>query len=174
MRIAEGVEWAAHCAVVLAGLPDGATLPAAALAQFHDVPGPYLAKSLQALARTGIAESVPGRRGGYRLARPAAQITLLEIVQAIEGEQDAFRCTEIRQQGPCALESSHYKGRCTIATAMWRAERAWRDSLRAVTIADIAGQVAATAPPAALSQAADWFAGQLRSRGGTPASVNSL
>lgn len=162
MRIAEGVEWAAHCASVLAGLPDGAALPAAALAEFHGVPGPYLAKSLQALARASIVESIPGRRGGYRLARPPADITLLEIVQAVDGDQEAFRCTEIRQQGPCAVESSQYKGRCVIASAMWRAERAWRESLREVTIADIARQVGATAPAEGLRRAADWLGPQVR------------
>lgn len=162
MRIAEGVEWATHCAVVLAALPDGATLPAAALAEFHDVPGPYLAKSLQALARAAIVESVPGRRGGYRLARPAAEISLLEIVLAVDGDQEAFRCTEIRQQGPCSVEPDRYKGRCAIASAMWRAERAWRDSLSGVSIADIARDVAATAPADGMRRAASWLGEQMR------------
>jgi Rrf2 family protein len=162
MRIAESVEWAAHCAVVLAGLPEGATMPGGALAEFHAVPAPYLAKSLQALARAGVIESVAGRRGGYRLARAAQEITLLDIVLAVDGDQQAFRCTEIRQQGPCAVESSSYRGRCAIAAAMWRAEKAYRDSLSTVTIGDIAERVLATAPAEGLRLASAWLPGVVR------------
>ena len=77
MRLTEGVEWAVHCVLLLTALPEGATLPASRLAEYHDLPAPYLAKSLQALAGAGIVASAPGRRGGYRLGRPAAEITLL-------------------------------------------------------------------------------------------------
>ena len=49
------------------------------------MPPAYLAKHLQALAQAGIVESVAGRKGGYRLRRPAGEITLLEVVDAVEG-----------------------------------------------------------------------------------------
>ena len=100
MRIGEGVEWAAHCAVVLGMLGEGDTLPAARLAEFHGLPGPYLAKTLQALTRAGIVESTPGRHGGYRLGRPPAEVTLWDVVSAIEGVGPIFECTEIRRRGP--------------------------------------------------------------------------
>ena len=73
MQLGEGVEWALHCCTVLALVPPDRTLPAARLAEFHGVPPAYLAKHLQALAQAGIVESVPGRKGGYRLVRPAAR-----------------------------------------------------------------------------------------------------
>ena len=81
MRLGEPVEWALHCTTVLALLPSDAAVPAARLAEFHGVPAAYLAKTLQALAREGIVESVPGRRGGYRLAKPPADITVLDVVE---------------------------------------------------------------------------------------------
>ena len=81
MRMNEGVEWAAHCAGLLAALPEGASLPAARLAEFHGVPAPYLAKTLQALKRAGIVRSTTGRVGGYRLGRPATDITLRKEVE---------------------------------------------------------------------------------------------
>ncbi|HUV57251.1 MAG TPA: Rrf2 family transcriptional regulator, partial [Acidimicrobiales bacterium] len=77
MRLSEGVEWTTHCVVLLSLIPEGATLSAARLAEYHDVPAPYLAKSLQALAGASIVTSSPGRHGGYRLGRPATEITLL-------------------------------------------------------------------------------------------------
>ena len=46
--MSDGVEWAIHCCTMLAVLPDGEALPAARLAEFHEVPPAYLAKHLQA------------------------------------------------------------------------------------------------------------------------------
>src|SRR3954471_22381348 len=115
MKIGEGVEWAVHCCTILALLPDGATLPASRLAEYHGVPAAYLAKHLQALSRAGIVESAAGKRGGYRPARPAAEISLLDVVLAVEGGEPAFRCTEIRQRGPAALGPRSYRAPCSIA-----------------------------------------------------------
>src|SRR5688572_29989943 len=104
MRMSEGIEWAIHCCAVLAVVPPDVALPAGRLAEFHGVPPAYLAKHLQALASAGILESVAGRRGGYRLGRPASAIRLLDVVDAVEGGDPAFTCTEIRQRGPAALD----------------------------------------------------------------------
>jgi Rrf2 family protein len=157
MRINQGVEWAAHCAALLAVLPPDVAVPAATLAEFHDLPAPYLAKALQQLARAGIVSSVPGRGGGYRLARAAEEITLLDIVDAVDGNEQAFRCTEIRRRGPSAVPRKFYSPRCGIAAAMWEAEQAFRDSLATVTIAAIAEGVRRDSPPAAVDKGAKWL-----------------
>ena len=158
--MSEGVEWAAHCVVVLSGLPEGAGLSAAQLAEYHDVPPAYLAKSLQALSRAGIVASKPGRHGGYHLTREPTQITLLDVVRAVDGDEPLFRCTEIRRRGPARVALRRYPPVCAIAAAMHRAEAAWRAELRGTTIADIAALVAEQAPPEALSKSADWLARQ--------------
>ena len=98
MRMSDGVEWGVHCATILGALPEGAVLSAARLAEYHGVPAPYLAKHLQALTRAGVFVAVPGPKGGYRLARPSAEVTVLDIVEAVDGSQPAFRCTEIRRR----------------------------------------------------------------------------
>jgi Rrf2 family protein len=157
MRMSNGVEWAAHCVVLLHGLPEGAALSAARLAEYHGVPAPYLAKALQALAGAGIVASLPGRRGGYRLDRPAAEITLLDVVLAVEGDEPAFRCTEIRKRGPSRVADRCYTAVCGIAAAMQRAEAAWRTELAQTTIADLAAAVPRDAPPEAQKKAAAWF-----------------
>lgn len=51
-----------------------------------DVPGPYLAKILHALAKAGVVRAKRGYRGGFMLARPAEQVSIAEIASAIEGE----------------------------------------------------------------------------------------
>jgi len=160
----EGVEWAAHCVLLLDSLPEDATLPASRLAEYHGVPAPYLAKSLQALAGAGIATSLPGRYGGYRLARPATDITLLDVVLAVEGDEPAFRCTEIRKRGPSRVPNRHYPPMCGIAAAMHRAETAWRNELSRTSIADLAAGVLHDAPPQALEKSASWLQETLAGR----------
>ena len=160
--MSEGVEWALHCAVLLAALPPAGTVPARALAQFHGVSESYLLKHLQALSRAGIFESVPGPLGGYRLARPPAQITVLDIVEAIEGSEPLFRCTDIRQRGPAALDPQMYRVRCGIHTAMLRADAAWKQALRVQTVADLVGLTAASIDPRRVEKARAWLGQNVR------------
>jgi Rrf2 family protein len=157
MQLSEGVEWGAHCAAVLATLPPGAALPAARLAEFHDVPAAYLAKHLQAMARAGILETARGRKGGYRLARPAGEITLLEVVEAIDGLEPAFRCTEIRRRGPTASPARHYPTMCGIHAAMLRADVAWRAELARTTVQELADHALRAASPAVLAKGVRWM-----------------
>jgi len=157
MRMSEGVEWAAHCLLLLHALPENATLPASRLAEYHGVPAPYLAKSLQMLAGAGIVTSVSGRHGGYRLSRPAAEITLLDVVLAVEGDETFFRCTEIRKRGPSRVAARVYPPMCGIAAAMHRAETAWRAKLEQTTIGDLAAGALREAPSQALEKSAAWL-----------------
>jgi len=158
MKIGDGVEWAIHCCAALAGLPGDGSLPAAKLAELHGVPAAYLAKHLQALAAAGIVQALPGRRGGYRLARPAEELTLLEIVTAVEGDEPAFRCTEIRRRGPCkGLPASLFPAPCAIASAMARAEAAWRRELQATSVADLVRHVERHVDPRVRRRVGDWL-----------------
>jgi Rrf2 family protein len=128
---------------VLSGLSEGGVLSAAALAEFHGVSTSYLLKHLQALSGAGILETVPGPRGGYRLAKKPEDISLLDIVLAIEGPAPAFRCSEIRQRGPNPLPQRYFTKPCQVSAAMMRAERAYRAELAATSIADILAELSA-------------------------------
>ncbi|PSJ64831.1 RrF2 family transcriptional regulator [Kumtagia ephedrae] len=151
MKLSEGVEAAIHSAIVLADLPDGATLPGSALAEYHGVSGSYLLKHLKGLVAAKILESVPGPAGGYRLARGVEKISLLDVVLAIEGPQPAFRCLEIRQKGPGALEPAAYNKPCGINAAMLRAERAYRAVLAETKLSDLIEGYVADADPRAVA-----------------------
>jgi Rrf2 family protein len=137
MKLGDGVEQAIHCVLLLSGLTPSGVLSAAALAEFHGVSPSYLLKHLQAMAAAGLLQSVPGPKGGYRLARPADKITLLDVVLAVEGPEPAFRCAEIRQRGPSPVASHFFKSPCAVNAAMLKAERAYRAELRQVTVADL-------------------------------------
>src|SRR5690349_6405763 len=109
MQLGEGVESSIHACTILALIPPDAALPAARLSEYHGVPPAYMAKHLQSMVQAGVLESVPGRRGGYRLARPADQISVHDVVLAVEGDKPAFRCSEIRRRGPAAVPAREYR-----------------------------------------------------------------
>ena len=146
MKLPVSTEWVLHCATTLAQLEPGATASAAQLAEYYDVPAPYLAKQLQALVRAGVLAATTGPRGGFRLARPASDITLLQIVEAIDGASSPYECREIRQQGRGALPPEECRSICVLAEKMAAAHRAWRDSLAGVTLADILTELPPSAP----------------------------
>ncbi|MEU6424757.1 Rrf2 family transcriptional regulator [Microbispora sp. NPDC046973] len=146
MKLPASTEWVLHCAATLAQLEPGATASAAQLAEYYDVPAPYLAKQLQALVRAGVLAAMTGPRGGFRLARAASDITMLQIVEAVDGASSPYECREIRQQGRGALPPEDCRRICVIAEKMAEAHRAWRSSLAGVTLADILGELPSGAP----------------------------
>lgn len=143
MQLPKGVEWAAHCLVVLERLGEGHPVPNSTLAEVYGLSPTYLNKHLQALSRHGLLISTPGSAGGFSLSRPAAEITLADVVEGLDGDKTIFRCTEIRCDGLFQARSTEIRasGPCGIAAAMWRAEHAWRSSLATVSISDLAGGV---------------------------------
>ncbi|MEU0492779.1 Rrf2 family transcriptional regulator [Nocardiopsis sp. NPDC006139] len=149
MKMSEGVEWALHTCVNLSWTDPGEAVPAARLAEVFALPTAYLAKHLQALARAGILISTTGPRGGFRLARDPGDITLLDVVTAIEGPEDAFRCRQILKDGPGGRPDVDYRRTCAVSQAMRRAELAWRAELAGQTVADIRRTVEQRDPAAA-------------------------
>jgi len=142
----QGVEWALHGCVALSWVARDRAIPAAKLAELNGLPAPYLNKQLQALAHAGVLRSTNGPKGGFRLARGPEEITVLDVVLAIEGEGEAFRCTEIRQRGPFPTPRRDCRVPCQIASVMHDAEMAWRRTLTERSIADIAAEVEASNP----------------------------
>jgi Rrf2 family protein len=149
MILKSQVEWVLHCCAILAGLPEGRYLSTKALAELHGLPKEYLSKALQSLSQAGLVESTLGPSGGYRLAKAPADLTILEIVEAVEGRASTFTCTDIRANNPCRPKGYCDSKPCAIARIMGAADEAWRQSLRAVTLADL-GEVLSRETPAAI------------------------
>ena len=146
MKLPASTEWVLHCATTLAQLDPGQTASAAQLAAYYDLPAPYLAKQLQALVRAGVLAATTGPRGGFRLAREAAEITLLEVVEAVRGGAPPYVCREIRQQGAGALPPEDCRDTCILAVKMAEAYDAWCASLAGESLADVLAGIPATAP----------------------------
>jgi Rrf2 family protein len=100
-----------------------------------------MAKQMQLLSKAGIVRTSRGHTGGYALARLPQDISLWDIKQAVDGNAPAFRCTEIRQQGPCAVPRAECRAPCAIAAAFARAENAYRELLREIRLSDILADV---------------------------------
>ncbi|MEQ1438246.1 SUF system Fe-S cluster assembly regulator [Fontimonas sp. SYSU GA230001] len=97
------------------------------LAERSGVPAPTVAKLLKSLARGGLLQSLRGARGGYRLARAPARISVADIIAALEGPIGVTECAT--HPGGCTLESG-----CTTR-ANWRLiNAAIRHALEAVTL----------------------------------------
>lgn len=119
---------------------------AARLAAHYDVPASYLAKQLQTLVRSGVLSATTGPRGGFRLARQPEDVSLLDIVEAVDGTSPFYVCRELRQRGTGAVPPEACTRTCSLAAAMAEAEEVWRASLAGVTIAEIVAGLPRSAP----------------------------
>lgn len=155
MKLSGGVEWALHCCVVLTAAAQ--PVPAVRLAELHEVSPTYLAKQLQSLSRAGLVRSVQGKSGGYGLTRPPEEITMLDVVEAIEGSSSTFVCTEVRQRGPMACPPEACAAPCGIARAMHAADQAWRAALREVSIQDLCRGVGTDYEEDVLGSIGNWL-----------------
>lgn len=91
LRISEAASLGLHAAVLLAAA-DGETISLAKINRILDVSEAHLSKVLQRLVKAGLVSSVRGPIGGFSLAKPAKEISLLDIYQAIDGPMAASEC----------------------------------------------------------------------------------
>lgn len=94
------------------------------------VPSSFLPQILAQLVRAGIASSTAGPRGGYGLAQPAVDVSLLDVVIAVDGEVGATQC--VLRGGPCRWEDM-----CAVHLPWAQAQRAMTGELAATSFADL-------------------------------------
>lgn len=157
MILGNQVEWALHCMTVLGRMPEGVHISAKLLAEFHGVPKEYLSKAMQSLASAGLVNTTSGPKGGYSLSRSPSKITMLDIVEAVEGKKMTFNCQEIRGNIPCKGKPSKPTSACTIASVMYKADNAWRDVLRKQKLSDMVEAVEKNVPDDALKYSDEWL-----------------
>lgn len=128
------------------------------LAEMQGVPPAMLAKIMPKLERGGIVVSSSGITGGYELAKPASEISILDVVDAIEEDRKLFDCKEVRRG--CVLFGGtppawSISGVCRIHAVMLRAEKQMRAELARTSLADLTrGE---RRPAEFESRVADWF-----------------
>jgi Rrf2 family protein len=144
MRISAKVDYAVRAGVELAAATDEKPIKAERIANAQDIPLNFLENILGELRHAGIVRSHRGAEGGFRLARPATEITVADVIRAVEGPLASVR------GGP--PEEVAYDGAATSLLRVWIAVRAsLRGVAEHVSLADIAkGEL-----PPAIDQLAD-------------------
>jgi Rrf2 family protein len=124
-------DYAVRAMIALAGVPDDRPSSVREIADAMAIPPALLPGVMRDLVRAGLARAQVGRNGGYRLARPAAAIDVLAVIEAIEG--DSRRTTCVLRGGPCGRD-----GHCAVHPAFAAAQDALRAELRAATLGRLA------------------------------------
>ena len=110
----------------------GARLNAAQLAEETGLPAPTVAKLVSRLSAAGLLKSVRGAHGGFKLARPAAAITLADIVEAVEGPIALTTCIDESRESGCTLESA-----CSVKPHWPVVNQALRGALAQVSLTQL-------------------------------------
>jgi Rrf2 family protein len=122
MEITRETDYAIRCVLYLSGKGDSVIM-ADEISRAMSVPKSFLSKILQKLSKAGVVTSFRGVKGGFRLARKPKQISLLDIIEAIEGPAAMNRC---------ALDASlcNFSGTCTVHPVWVRLRKRVEDYLR--------------------------------------------
>ena len=134
------VEYGLHTLLWLLGDDDPRRASSRDLAEMQGVPVAMLAKIMPKLEKAGIVRSTSGISGGYELAKPASDISILDVVDAIEENRRLFDCKEVRRG--CILFGGtppawSISGVCRIHAVMLRAEKQMRAELAKTSLADL-------------------------------------
>lgn len=110
MIYSRSAEYAIRAFVHLARVQDGRFAMVKQIAEREEIPSHFLAKILQQLARKGLLRSSKGPTGGFSLRQPPGEISLLNIVEALDGLADYQRCAsglaECNDEQPCGMHDS--------------------------------------------------------------------
>jgi Rrf2 family protein len=117
----------------LAVKSDTATISAREIAAEYEIPIELMAKVLQRLARRGLLISTQGTRGGYRLSKSTASISVAEIIEAIDGPLTVTACSTHDDQ--CGQYA-----KCNVRDPLWRIKDRILEALSTCSLAEIAAE----------------------------------
>jgi len=137
LRLSKKSDYALMSMKHLAVRPD-ASSSAREISEAYDIPLELLAKVLQRLVRARLLASVQGTRGGYRLARQAAQISVADVIQAVDGPVTVTACSDTDHK--CGQYT-----KCSIRDPLSKIKNRILDALTTVSVAEMA--LEADAPP---------------------------
>lgn len=112
LQVSRKIDYGLRAMIFLASVPAGSIVPFREIARAMQIPEDFLAKILKTLANGGLLISARGSHGGYKLGREAAEISFLEIIEAIEGPVQLNLC--LPEKEACGLSMS-----CTMHS-IWR------------------------------------------------------
>jgi Rrf2 family protein len=160
-HISSGVEYALHCLLHLCDAPIGiGEASVRDLAEFQGLSVEYVAKLFTKLHKAGLTVATEGARGGFKLARPAKKISVLDVMIAVDGPKPLFDCREIRAN--CAVFEDPpprwaTQGVCSIHAVMLEAEKRMQEVLATQTLTMLAERTAAKAPRSYHADVVQWI-----------------
>ncbi len=140
MKLSKRGEYGLRAMVDLASQPVGAVVSTKDIAQREQIPAKFLEQILLALRNAGLLHSRMGLGGGYALAKPAADITLGQIVRVLDGPLAPIRCVSQMAYEPCACPDEKT---CGLRLVMSDVRNAISSILDRTTLADVAHRVEA-------------------------------
>lgn len=132
MNVGRRVDYAIRALCYLAAQPAERVVPRAEIQQRQNIPPHFLSKILRALVGAGLLESVSGARGGFRLGRAAAEISVRAVYESVEGRLCLIECVD-RREGFCCFAPV-----CTQIDIWSGAQQILGDYLDKISIGDIA------------------------------------
>ena len=117
------------------------------IAEQYDIPVELMAKVLQRLVRTGLLDSTQGTRGGYALGRAAGAISVVDVIQAIDGPFTVTACST--EDNGCEQFE-----KCSIRDPLWQIRERIVETLGTVTMAEIAADSEPAVPVVAYAELA--------------------
>jgi Rrf2 family protein len=143
LRLSKRADYALMAMKHLAVRSDRGSSSAREIAEQYNIPIELMAKVLQRLVRRGLLQSHQGTRGGYQLGRGPAQITVADVIQAIDGPVTVTACTT--EEGQCEQFS-----KCNVRDPLFKVRDRILAALAECTIAELAAEPLAPASRAAV------------------------
>jgi len=137
LQLTRGAEYAVRAMTYLARFPEGNVASLHEIGEAQDIPESFLAKILQSLVRAGLTVSQRGAHGGFALARPASEITMQQVIEAVDGPISVNLC--VLSPEDCARSAS-----CTVHVAWIQAQAQLMDVLGSITVESLAHEPAAS------------------------------
>ena len=138
MMFSTKTEYGVRVIVELARRDSEEPVPLAEIAEREGLPLAYLEHLAAKLRRAGLIESRRGARGGYLLARPAAEITMAEVVEALEGTIAPIECITATADGGLVCTRESDQGHVCTTKVLWaRVRTSIVDTLANTTVSDL-------------------------------------
>ncbi len=128
LRINRQTDYAVRVVLALAKRGEGAKLSTNEIQKEMLIPPSFMVRIVAQLARTGLLNTFPGREGGLTLSRPAAQISLRDVVEAFEGPILLSACLQAKGENDCPFRTN-----CPVRTKWGRVQVAMLREMASVT-----------------------------------------
>jgi Rrf2 family transcriptional regulator, iron-sulfur cluster assembly transcription factor len=135
MKVSAQEEYGLRCLMQLARLGEGESLSLAQVAEREGISQANAGKVLWLLSKAGLVSATRGAQGGYRLARPAGEVRLSEVIKVLDDDQLEGHCRSF----PGVLDSCVHTGDCGIRPVLLNVHEIVAQALSGITLAQLVG-----------------------------------